>query len=153
MTLDVFTAITNGNVKADTRVFIQQNIAHLTLYLYNHDFSFFHTGWKILFHHCWKSAESMLKLKNTYAFRIVSVLKFLVSASFTMQNPTVSQIPDGFSRLTLIKNWRFQIVSACMFSQLKLEILQINSVHMASHVYILILVRVATISSYVITVL
>ena len=40
------------------------------------------TGWKISFQHCWNSAETMLKLTNTYGFRIVSVLKFQVSASF-----------------------------------------------------------------------
>ena len=41
-----------------------------------------YTGWTISFQHCWNSAETMLKHKNTYGFRIVSVLKFQVSASF-----------------------------------------------------------------------
>ena len=43
------------------------------------------------------SAEAILKLKDTYGFRMVSVLKFQVSGSFhKMRNPWVSQIPDGF---------------------------------------------------------
>ena len=46
-------------------------------------------------------AETPVKLKKTYRFRIVSALKFRVSAFSAMRNPRVSQISDGFRRVKL----------------------------------------------------
>ena len=74
-------SIVNLKIKGFRRLWlINYNLRHINIF--NNLFSeITNTGWKISFQHCWNSAETMLKLKNTYGFRIVSVLKFQVSAS------------------------------------------------------------------------
>ena len=97
------------------------------------------TEWKIPFQRWWNSAKNMLKLKKTYGFRIVSGLKFQVTASFrnaesqavpvSRRFPTTDTcwnlaIPNSFSMRNLFRIWRMYSYRNWIFLKRHLNIME-----------------------------